>query len=106
MIHKFHSIFQSLIVVEHQIENVYELTKQCQRIYKKNIQVDKSKRIVNRINMQKQRRIRTFDVVAFFAFAFTTFASAFFFRQTFLKSKSRLFNSSSDTIFRLTQKKL
>ena len=37
MIYKFHSIFQRLIVVKFQIENVYELTKQCQRIYKKNI---------------------------------------------------------------------
>ena len=37
MIYKFHSIFQRLIVVEFQIENVYELTKQCQRIYEKNI---------------------------------------------------------------------
>ena len=80
MIHKFHSIFQRLIAVEFQIENVYELTKQCQRIYERNIQVDKSKRIVNKINMQNQRRIRTFDVVAFFAFALTTFASVFFFR--------------------------
>ena len=51
MIYKFHSIFQRLVVVEHQIENVYELTKQCQRIYEKDIQIDKSKRIVNRINM-------------------------------------------------------
>ena len=36
MIYKFYSIFQRLIVVEHQIENVYELTKQYQRIYEKN----------------------------------------------------------------------
>ena len=53
IIYKFHSTFQRLIAVEFQVENVYELTKQCQRIYKKNIQVDKSKRILNRINMQK-----------------------------------------------------
>ena len=56
--------------------------------------------------MQKQRRIRTFDVFAFSAFAFITFASVFFFRQIFFESKSRLFNSSSDAVFRLTQKKL
>ena len=76
IIHKFHSIFQRLIVVESQVENVYELTKQCQRIYKKDIQVDKSERIVNRIDMQKQRRTRTFDVVAFSAPAPTIFASS------------------------------
>ena len=86
MIHKFHSTFQRLIVVESQIENVYELTKQCQRIYEKNIQVDKSKRIVNKINMQKQRRIRTFDVVAFSIFAFAVIASAFFFDSLFSRA--------------------
>ena len=53
MIHKFHSTFQRLIVVKFQVENVYELTKQCQQIYERNIQIDKSKRIVNRISMQK-----------------------------------------------------
>ena len=83
MIHKFHSTFQRLIVVESQVENVYELTKQCQRIYEKNIQVDKSKRIVNRIDLQKQRKIKTFDVVVSF---FTIFASAFFFDRLFSKA--------------------
>ena len=85
IIHKFHLTFQLLIVVEFQIENVYELTKQCQRIYEKNLQVDKSKRIVNKINMQKQRRIRTFDVVVFCftAFAFTIIASIFFSTDSF-----------------------
>ena len=85
MIHKLHSIFQRLIVVESQVENVYELTKQCQRIYERDIQVDKLKRIVNKINMQKQRRIRIFDVVAFFVFALTTFASIFFSTNSFRK---------------------
>ena len=103
MIHKFHSIFQRLIVVEFQIENVYDLTKQCQRIYEKNIQIDKSERIVNKIKSQKQRRIRVIEI---FAFAFIVFASTFFFRQTFFESKSRLFHSSLNAIFRLTQKKL
>ena len=96
MIHKFHSIFQRLIVVESQVENVYELTKQCQRIYEKNIQVDKLKRIVNRINLQKQRKMKTFD--AFVSF-FTIFVSVSFFRQIFFENKSRLFDSLSDAAF-------
>ena len=103
MIHKFHSTFQRLIVVESQIENVYDLTKQCQRIYERDIQIDKSERIVNRIKSQKQRRIRVIEISIF---AFVIFASVFFFRQILFESKLRLFNSSSDAIFRLTQKKL
>ena len=108
MIHKFHLTFQRLIVVELSVENVYELTKQCQRIYERNIQIDKSKRIVNRINMQRQRRIRTLNVVvfSFTVFSLAIIVSALFFRQIFFESKSRLFDSLSNAVFRLTQKKL
>ena len=106
MIHKLHFIFQRLIVVEFFAKSVYNLTKQCQRIYENDFQIDKTKRIVNKINMQKQRKIRTFNVVVFFAFALTVIASALFFRQFLFESKSRLFNSLLNTAFRLTQKKL
>ena len=34
MIHKLHFIFQRLIVVEFLTKSVYNLTKQCQDIYK------------------------------------------------------------------------
>ena len=83
MIHKLHSTFQRLIVVEFSTKSVYNLTKQCQRIYKSDFQVDKIKRIVNKINMQKQQRIRTFDVVVFF---FSSFSRSLFLRQLFFST--------------------
>ena len=43
MIHKLYSKFQRLIMIENQIANIYNLTKQCQRIYERNIQIDKTK---------------------------------------------------------------
>ena len=51
MIYKLHFTFQRLIVIESFAKSVYELTKQCQRIYENDFQIDKTKRVVNRINM-------------------------------------------------------
>ena len=101
MIHKFHSKFQRLIMIKNQVTNIYDLTKQCQRIYEKNLQIDKTKRIANRINQQKQKRLTTFfdDVVLFvMIFALSVF------RKSFFESKLRLFNFSSNTTFRLINK--
>ena len=60
MIHKLHPTLQRLVVVGPPAKSVYELAKQCQRIYEGGLQADKTERVANRIDMQKQRRTRTF----------------------------------------------
>ena len=103
MIHKFHSKLQRLIVIENQVANIYDLTKQCQRIYEKNLQANKTKRVTNRINQQRQRRLTTFfDVAVSFVMNFAFFS---FFSKSFFESKSRLFNFSSSATLRLISKK-
>ena len=102
MIHKLHSKLQRLIVIKNQITNIYDLTKQCQRIYEKNLQTNKTKRMTNRINQQKQRRLATFfDVAVSSVMSFAFFS---FFSKSFFESKSRLFNLSSNATFRLISK--
>ena len=87
MIHKLHLSIQRLISVKSSIKNIYELIKQCQRIYENIIQTDKTKRIVNRIDQQKQRRFaRFFDVNNSSSTVFASaFASAMFFEKFFEK---------------------
>ena len=103
MIHKLHSKLQRLIVIENQVANIYDLTKQCQRIYERNLQIDKTKRITNQINQQRQKRFATsFDVAVSFIMIFAFFS---FFRKSFLESKFRLFNLSSNATLRLINKK-
>ena len=102
MIHKLHSKLQRLIMIENQIANIYDLTKQCQRIYERNLQTNKTKRMTNRINQQKQRRFATFfDVVVSFVIIFAFFS---FSRKFLFESKSRLFNFSSSATLRLISK--
>ena len=102
MIHKLHSKLQRLIVIENQVTNIYDLTKQCQRIYERNLQANKTKRMTNRINQQRQRRLATsFDVAASSALSFALFS---FFSKSLFESKSRLFNLSSNATFRLISK--
>ena len=102
MIHKLHSKLQRLIMIKNQVANIYNLTKQCQRIYERNLQTNKTKRMTNRINQQKQRRFATFfDVVVSFVIIFAFFS---FSRKFLFESKSRLFNFSSSAIFRLISK--
>ena len=102
MIHKLHSKLQRLIMIEHQIANIYNLTKQCQRIYEKDLQIDKTKRVTNRINQQKQRQFATFfDVVVSSVMTFAFFS---FFRKSLFESKFRLFDFSSNATFRLISK--
>ena len=103
MIHKLHSKLQRLIVIENQVTNIYDLTKQCQRIYERNLQTNKTKRMTNRINQQKQRRFATFFDVA--VSSVMTFACFSFSRKFFLESKFRLFNFSSNATLRLISKK-
>ena len=89
-------------MIKNQVTNIYNLTKQCQRTYERNLQVDKTKRVTNRINQQRQRRFATFfDVAASFVMIFAFLS---FFRKSFLESKSRLFNFSSNATFRLISK--
>ena len=103
MIHKLHSKLQRLIMIENQVTNIYDLTKQCQRIYERNLQANKTKQVTNRINQQRQRRLATsFDVAASFVMSFAFFS---FFQKFFFESKSRLFNLSSSATFRLISKK-
>ena len=59
MIHKLHSKLQRLIVVENQATSIYDLAKQCQRIYEGGLQADKTERVANRIDQQRQRRLAT-----------------------------------------------
>ena len=102
MIHKLHSKLQRLIVIKNSITNIYDLTKQCQRIYERKFQVDKTKRVTNWINQQRQRRFATsFDVVASSVIIFALFS---FFRKFLFEIKSRLFNFSSNATFRLINK--
>ena len=102
MIHKLHSKLQRLIMIENQVTNIYDLTKQCQRIYERNLQTNKTKRMTNRINQQRQKRLATFfDVAASFALNFALFS---FFSKSLFESKSRLFNFSSSATFRLISK--
>ena len=103
MIHKLHSKLQRLIMIKNQVANIYNLTKQCQRIYERNLQTNKTKRMTNRINQQRQRRLTTsFDVVASSVMNFAFFS---FFSKSLFESKSRLFNFSSNATFRLISKK-
>ena len=57
MIHKLHLNIQRLISIKFSIKNIYKLSKQCQRMYESDIQIDKSERNVNKIDQQKQRQI-------------------------------------------------
>ena len=101
MIHKLNSKLQRLIVIENQVTSIYDLTKQCQRIYERNLQIDKTKRVANRINQQKQKRLVTFfDDVASSAMIFALFV----FRKSLFESKFRLFNFSSNATLRLISK--
>ena len=102
MIHKLHSKLQRLIVIENQVFSIYDLTKQCQRIYERDLQANKTKRVTNRIDQQKQRRLATFfDVAASSALNFALFS---FFSKSLFESKSRLFNFSSSATLRLISK--
>ena len=101
MTHKLHFNIQRLISIEFSIKNIYELTEQCQRIYESEIQINKSKRIVNKINQQKQHQIAFLNVVIFLK----TFVSITFSRKILFESKSRLFNFSSNAVLRLSSKK-
>ena len=102
MIHKLHSKLQRLIVIKNQITNIYDLTKQCQRIYERNLQANKTKRVTNRINQQRQKRLTTFfDVAVSSVMSFAFFS---FFSKSLFESKSRLFNLSSSATFRLISK--
>ena len=84
MIHKFYSKLQRLIIIENQVTNIYNLTKQCQRIYEKNLQIDKTKRVTNRKNQRKKRWLVTFfDVAALFVIIFAFFR---FFESLFSKA--------------------
>ena len=69
------------------------------------IQSNKTKRVVNKIDQQKQRRVAILNVifpnVTFFSKAFV---SVSFLRETFFENKSRLFNFSSNATFRLINK--
>ena len=108
MIHKLHPTLQRLVVVGPPAKSVYDLAKQCQRIYEGGLQADKTERIANRIDMQKQRRTRTFGAFASSstALAPAAIAPAPFPRQPLSESKPRLFNPSPDAAPRLTQKEL
>ena len=102
MIHKLHSKLQRLIVIENQVANIYDLIKQCQRIYERNLQANKTKRMTNRINQQRQKRLTTsFDVAVSFVMSLAFFS---FFSKSLFESKSRLFNLSSSATFRLISK--
>ena len=103
MIHKLHSKLQRLIMIENQIANIYDLTKRCQRIYERDLQANKTKRITNRINQQRQKRLTTFfDVAVLFVMSLALFS---FFSKFFFESKFDLFNFSSNATFRLINKK-
>ena len=69
------------------------------------IQLNKTKRVVNRINQQKQRRLVTSNVIFSNVIFFSTvFVSVSFLRKILFESKSRLLNLSSNAIFRLINK--
>ena len=102
MTRKLHFIIERLILIQFSVKNIYESAKQFERIYKNEIQVDKSKRIVNKIDQQKQRR-KTFSNVVTFS---KTFVSITFSRKILFENRSRLFNFSSNAVFRLSSKKV
>ena len=81
------------------------MTYQCQRIYESMVRSNKTKRVVNRINQQKQHRVAISNVIFSNVIFFSKiFVSVSFSRKTVFESKSRLFNFSSKTTFRLISK--
>ena len=104
-IHKLHNRIQRSIVIVFEIKNIYGLTHQCWRIYKKIIQSNKIKRVVKKINRQKKRRFAISYIIFSNVFFYSKiFVSVSFSRKILSKNKSRLFNSSSNTTFRLINK--
>ena len=75
IIHKLHNQIQRFIAIAFEIKNIYELTYQCQRIYKNMIQSNRTKRVVNKINQQKQRRVAISDVTFSNVIYFQKFSS-------------------------------
>ena len=106
MIHQLHNRIQRFIAITFKIKNIYELTHKCERIDKSMIQLNKTKRVVNKINQQKQRRVVILNVIFLNVIFFSkTFVLISFSQKILLQSKSRLFNFSSNVTLRLINKK-